>query len=636
MGEHIKDARPDAESLRVFVRRLLRDIQALERMIAEGRIESGIRRIGAEQELFLVDRAWRAMPTGRDICAQTEDPHVTLELGRFNLEFNLDPAEFGGDCLRKMEKQLNELLRITQKAAHLYNTEVVMTGILPTLTMADLTLDMMTDEPRYYALNDAFTGLRGGDYEFRIKGPDELLITHDTVMFEACNTSFQCHFQVAADEFARLYNIAQLVTAPLLAAATNSPMLFGKRLWQETRIALFQQSLDTRTVKSHQRDLQPRVSFGTRWVKDSVLEIFQEDIARFRVLLATETEEDPLAVLDAGEIPTLDALRLHNGTVYRWNRPCYGIMNGKPHLRIENRVLPAGPTTIDAMANAAFWFGLMAGMADKHDDITERMAFDDAKANFLSAARLGLDAQFRWFDGKTVPAQTLIRKKLLPLAQDALEAHGISSNDIERYSKVLEERVASGRTPSRWLVDSLAGMQGKGTKSERLAALTAATFARQQTGEPGHTWEYASLEEAGGWKENFLYVEQYMTTDLITVDQDELIDLLANLMVWRHIRYIPVEDGDHQLVGIVSYRHLLRYLVSHDHTGDAPVSVKEVMFPDPVTVTPESPTLEALELMRRHRIGCLPVVSNDKLVGIVTEADFMSMAGQLLEEKLRE
>lgn len=635
MGQHDVDLELDAARLRVFMQRLLTDVRALERMIGEGMIEDGVRRIGAEQELFLVGPGRAPSLTNTEILEDLDPAHFTPELGRFNLEFNLDPIDLNPHCLSQMEQQIDRLLGEVRQAAEAHGVDVVMVGILPTLTKDHLTLDSMTPIPRYAALNEAIHRLRGDKFEFRIKGADDLAFQHDNVMLEACNTSFQVHFQVSDGEFPRLYNIAQAMAAPCLAAAANSPLLFGRRLWRETRIALFQQSLDTRLPSQHVREQRPRVSFGHRWVDHSVLEIFQEDIARFRVLLGAEFDEDPFEELDAGRIPKLSALRLHNGTVYRWNRPCYGISNGKPHLRIENRVLPAGPTAVDEVTNAAFWFGLINGAAEHYGDITQVMDFDDAKENFLAAARLGLQAQFQWPGRQTVGAQELILDELLPLARAGLEDLEIDPEDVDRYLGVLEERVVSGKTGSQWLLDSFNRMREQGGMSERLAALTSATLVRQLEGRPVHTWKLADLEEAGGWEEHYAQVGQFMTTDLFTVNQGELVDLVACLMDWEHIRHVPVEDEQHRLVGLVSHRILLRMMAQGKGTDpDNPVPVSEVMHRDVITVSPETPTLEAIALMKKHKIGCLPVVRKDRLVGIVTERDFVAISGQLLEAVL--
>ena len=637
MGELDVRGGLDGDEHRQFMRALLTDVRAMQRMLDEGMFETGVRRIGVEQELFLVDQSWRPAAASEQVIEAVADPHFTTELAQFNLEFNVDPLLFGTDCLSKLEAQLVALVDKARVAAEQTGSRIVMTGILPTLSKSDLGLQNMTQQQRYFALNDALTKQRGSAYEFRIKGADEIILHHDSVMLEACNTSFQVHFQVGPEEFAKLYNVAQAVTGPVLAAASNSPLLFGKRLWRETRIAVFQQSIDTRASSPHMRDVSPRVSFGNRWVDRSVLEIFQEDITRFRVLLATGVDEDPFEAIDQGRPPSLKALRLHNGTVYRWNRPCYGVTDGKPHLRIENRVMPAGPTPLDEVANAAFWFGLMSGMLEEYGDITKVMDFDVAKSNFLAAARLGLGAQFTWIDQQPVPAQELICKRLLPLAREGLVARGIDACDADRYLGVIEGRVRSGRTGSQWILQSLAEMKGSSSQSEKLAAITAATHQRQQQGAPVHEWELARMQEGGGWKQSYMRVEQYMATDLFTVQQDELIDLVASMMDWEHIRHVPVEDDQQRLVGLVTHRSLLRLLGARRAAGDVKlVPVREIMQSSPITIPPETSTLEAIQIMRREKVSCLPVVQDGRLVGLVTERHFMNITADLIEQQFSE
>jgi CBS domain-containing protein/gamma-glutamyl:cysteine ligase YbdK (ATP-grasp superfamily) len=626
----------DAVKLRAFTRKLLADLRALELMLDGGSVESGVRRIGAEQELFLVDRHFRPAPLAIEMIEKVDDPHFTTEVARFNLEFNADPLEFGGDCLSRLETQLGELLGRARRAARQLGSEVVMIGILPTVDISDLALENMTPVPRYFALNDAMRRLRGKDWEFYIKGTDELLIRHDSVMVEACNTSFQVHYQVGPEEFAPLYNLTQAVAAPVLAAACNAPMLFGRRLWRETRIALFQQSVDHRAAGLHLREQAPRVSFGRHWVDESVLEIFREDIARFKVLLAVDVDEDSLAVLKGGGVPALKALRLHNGTIYRWTRPCYGILDGKPHLRIENRILPSGPTLVDEMANAAFWFGLLSGLSRVYPDIRAVMEFDAANENFVAAARLGLRAQFVWPGHRHVPADELILEELLPVAREGLATRGIDPADATRLLDILEERVRSKQTGAQWQLDSFAHLRDRGSRAERLAALTAATIENQQGYRPIHLWPLATLEHAGGWERHYARVEQFMTSDLFTVGPDEGVEMVANLMKWKNIRHVPVEDSEHQLLGIVSARTVIGLLAERAaDLGRGPIPVHEVMAKNVVTVAPETPTIEAIELMRRHRVGSLPVVKQGRLVGIITESDFLSIAGQLLEAELR-
>jgi CBS domain-containing protein/gamma-glutamyl:cysteine ligase YbdK (ATP-grasp superfamily) len=637
MGDFNVNSYRDEEQLRLFTKALLRDMQALEHMVKNDMFENDRQRIGAEQEMFLVDRAMRPANLGGRVIEAVNDSHFTPELAQFNLECNLDPLDFHGDCLTRLENQNNELVNKARAAAREAGGDVVLTGILPTLEMEDMSLDNMTPNPRYYALNDALARLRGGEFSLRIKGIDDLQLTHDTIMLEACNTSYQVHLQVPADEFALHYNVAQLVAAPVMACAVNSPILFAKRLWRETRLALFQQSVDTRSSQVHLRELMPRVMFGTSWVKDSVIELYREDIARFRSLLGAEKYENPMEAIAAGRAPGLDALRLHTGTVYRWNRACYGISNGKPHLRIENRLLPSGPSVIDEIANTAFWLGLMRGMADEYGDPRGRFDFDDAKNNLLAAARLGLDAQLRWVDGKTYPTHDLILAILLPIARRGLESHKVDEADIDRLLDVIRERVVQEKTGARWMLSSAVEMRRKANVSETLSALVNCSIRNQETGAPLHEWPLAEVCDASvSWSDQYERISSLMNTDLFTVRQTELVDLAANMMDWWHLRHIPVEDDEHNLVGLLTHRVLMRFAFHRNVEDKSEVPVSEVMDVDPICVSPETRTLDAIALMRRKKISCLPVVDNNhRLVGLITEDILMGIAARLLEQKLK-
>jgi CBS domain-containing protein/gamma-glutamyl:cysteine ligase YbdK (ATP-grasp superfamily) len=627
----------DEEELRVFTHALLRDVRALEDMHDTDLFETGVRRIGLEQEMFLVDSEFRAAPIAVEVLEAVQDDRITSEIGRFNLEGNLLPLVFSGDALSRMEDTLRSMLESVQELVRSMDGDIVLTGILPTLRKSDLHLDNMVPEERYYALNDALTRLRGGPYELRIKGTDDLFVQHDSVMLEACNASFQIHFQVEPDEFAELYNVALAVAGPVLAAAANSPVMLGKRLWHETRIAVFQQSVDTRTGLPEMREIPPRVSFGRQWVDSSVLDIIREDIARFKVILGRDVEEDPFEAMAESRAPSLQAFQLFNSTVYRWNRPCYGAVDGLAHLRIENRVLPSGPTVVDEIANAAFWFGLISGLSHEYSDIRQHLDFADVRTNFVAAARNGLDAQMTWTGGITYTTQELICELLLPLARKGLTDVNIDSSDIDKYLGIIRDRVTSRQTGAQWMIRSLAAMQGKGTAEERAAALVAATVERQTTSQPVHTWDLAHFDESSDWRPSFIRVEQYMTTDLLTVTESEPIDLVAKMMDWNRIHHVPVEDAQHNLVGLVSHRPLLRFLASDDYANrEGPVAVSEVMVRDLVTIGSDTKTVEAIELMRENQISCLPVTRDGQLIGIVTDRDFMRIARQLLEEKLRE
>ncbi len=634
--------RPDATSLdttqlRTFTKALLNDLRALEGMVRDGLFETGVRRMGAEQELFLVDRGWRPAPIATQLLTGLTGPEFTTELARFNVEINLPPLTLDSGCFGTLEHDLERLVGQVRSEARKHKADVVLTGILPTLEKSDLRLENITPQPRYLALNDAMTKRSGGSYRLHIQGTDELYVEHDSILLEGCNTSFQLHLQVDPTEFARVYNIALAMAGPVLAASVNSPLLFSKRLWSETRIALFQQALDTRRTVPHMREFTQRVRFGESWVRGSVLEIFQEDVARVPALLGAEIRGDPFDSLKRGEIPDLQALQLYNGTVYRWVRPCYGVLDGKPHLRIECRFLPSGPSIPDQVANAALWFGVLLGAAEQYEDITQLLDFDDARANLLAAARRGLNAGFTWFEHASVSAPQLIVEQLLPLARKGLEAVAIDPTDIDRLLGIIDSRVSSGFTGTHWLSNSLTQMGEHGTRAERMAALTAATAHRQRRGIPVHEWHPAEIGEGGSWRYHYRRVEQYMTTDLFTVKEDDIVDLAALLMDWKRIRQVLVEDDQRKLSGWVTYGSLLRlYTSGQAMRSTSAVSVREIMEPAPVCVTPETETLEAIALMRKHKIRSLPVIKDDRLVGIVSVEDFIPIAERLLEEKLED
>ena len=627
------------DARRKFMRAVLHDLRALERIIEAGGFERGVSRIGAEQELFLVDDGYHPAPGSLRILAAAQDPHFTTELGLFNLELNADPQPFSGNGLRAMEAQLVSLLAKVREAGAPLGLQPVLAGILPTIGKSDLGIHNMVPNPRYMALNNAMNEARGGAYDFSIKGIDELVVKHDSVMVEACNASFQVHLQLAEPErFAHHYNLAQMLLAPVLAAGVNSPVLFGRRLWAETRIALFEQACDIRTPGMHLRDSIGRVSFGTQWLKGNVVDLYKENVTRFRALVGAEVEEDPFDALREGRAPELKALRLHNGTIYRWNRPCYGISeNGKPHLRIELRVLPSGPTVADEVGNGALWLGLMSELgATLEGDIPARMDFDHARANLYAAARDGLGARFHWLDGVEIPAAQLLLETLLPLARKGLARAGIDQADIEHYLGIVARRVETQRTGSRWMLQSMAGMKDRGSSGARLTALVAAMIARQRTDRVVSDWERARLDENDSARTGVQKVSQFMTTDIFTVRPDDPVELVSELMAWERIRHVPVEDEKGRLVGLVSYRGVLKYLTGlakyppQPGSGSTPVS--DIMKKELITVTPDTPTLEAIGLMKRYRIGCLPVMQGEHIVAMLTEEDFVGIAEKILEK----
>ena len=635
MGEHKIDQQVDERTAQIFMKAMLEDLRALAFMLENGLVESGVTRIGAEQEMFLIDRYLRPAPVSVEVLRQAADPRLTTEIARFNLEANLSPLQLTNSCFSRMEQELSDVLELARAAAATQDADILLSGILPTLQKSDLTLDNLTPVARYFELDRAVIRLRGGPLSIHIKGLDELQLTHDNIMMESCNTSFQVHFQSNATDFANDYNAAQAITAPVLAVAVNSPLLFGHRLWQETRVALFQHSTDERSRPQLTRQQPTRVSFGDRWLQNSVIELFHDQITRFRPIMFTEPDENPFQVLARGGTPLLSALRLHNGTVWRWNRACYGVANGVAHLRIENRALPSGPTVVDEIANAAFFAGLMAAVPQVYGKIALRMAFDDAKTNFFRAARHGLDAQLKWLDGQSHSAPLLILDHLLPIAREGLREAQVAREDIDKYLGIIEERARTQQTGARWIQKSLAAMDDS-SKDARHRMLTSTMLASQKKGQPIHRWPIIEKTGSAGWEHGYRTVGQFMTTDLFTVKPDDVVDLAASVMDWRHVRHVPVEDEEGRLVGLITHRALLRLMSRGPRAGSDShaITVREVMVTNPLTVSPSTPSLEAIETMRSNRVGCLPVVEGNELVGIVTSYDFLEAASRLFEQHL--
>ncbi len=631
MGVQTVSLAQNEEQMQHFVRHLLKDVKAIEYMLENDWFDTGITRIGAEQEMCIVNQAYKPAPIAMDVLEKQNYSWLETELARFNLETNLIPREFHSDCLNKMEEELQGYINIVQSHLDDFDAKVVLTGILPTLKKSDLGFHNLTPKKRYKALMDALGMMRGEAYDLRIAGIDELLMKHDTALLEACNTSFQVHLQIDPDDFVDMYNIAQTVAAPCIAAAANSPMLFGKRLWHETRIALFQQSIDNRISQHHVREKSPRVFFGHQWLKNSILDIYKDDIARFRVLLSSDVQEDAMELIKAGKVPKLRSLQVHNSTVYRWNRPCYGISaNGKPHLRIENRVLASGPTVIDEMANTTFWLGMMKGMHKHYGNITKHLGFEDVSDNFLKAARTGMDSKFTWINDKKYSASDLILNELLPIAREGLEDNNINKDDIDRYLSVIEGRAKSQTTGARWIMRTYTKLIKETGKDEALSTLTAAIVENQIKGNPVHEWKIPSVDDLKEYRTNKLTVEEVMETELFSVHKNDIVELVASVMEWHNVRYMPVENESGQLQGLISSDTLLSYFSKRQNNEEKTWLVEDIMVKNLVTVRPETLITEAIHLMQENGIGCLPVINEGNiLVGIITEMNFLKISNRL-------
>ncbi len=637
MGTQTVTTFEDKKQRQKFLKSLLNDIRSFEYMLDNDWYEKGVTRFGAELEMVVVDNnTLKPKNIGPQVIKKMKSPNwLETELAQFNLEFNLTPRVLTGNHFSLMEKEIQTYLKTLDKTLSSFDSTYILTGILPTIQKFNLDLINLTPRERYYALMDSIKQLNlGKDFELKIFGIDELFVRHDSPLIEAANTSFQVHLQVEPANFVQNYNIAQAVAAPVISLAANSPIVFGKRLWHESRIALFEQALDTRSTHEHMREQSTRVSFGKDWINDSILDIYKDDISRFKVLLSSLSDSDSWKKVQQGKVPKLDALLIHNSTVYRWNRPQFGISdNGQPHLRIENRVMPAGPTVPDQMANAAFWLGVVRGMADHYGDIRKHLEFSALRDNFGRAARFGIEADFTWTKGKRIHVTDLLKKELIPLAEQGLKACKVKSSDISRYMGILKERVKKKTNGACWILDSYSNLlKNKVSKDETLTVLTHAIMKNQKTNKPIHQWKKASLVDLSEYKPLDLKVSEFMQTDLLTVERDDVLELVGQIMDWRKVRYLPVEDAEGNLEGLVTARRLTRHLLKVVGMSDQKTyTVEDIMIDEPVVIEPEKGIMEAMKLMRLNNLGALPVVKNKVLVGMITESDFLDISSSLLE-----
>jgi len=621
MGAEAVKAIESLSERKDYLYHLLNDVKALELMIENDLFEKGVQRIGAEQELCLVDKNFRPSNNALKLLDKINDKHFTTELALFNLEINLDPIKLDSDCFSKLENQLSTLLaKAYHEARKIEDNKILLTGILPTIKKNDLVFNNITPFERYKVLNNILKRLRGNDFRLKIKGVDELILKHESILFEACNTSFQVHLQVPLKGIVDKYNWSQMIAGPMLSIMSNSPLLLGKELWSETRIALFQQSVDLRNKSYLLREQKPRVSFGSDWLRKSFLELYKDDIVRYTPLLTSNFDEDAVAELKRGKAPKLQALNIHNGTIYKWNRLCYGKNNGIPNLRIENRYIPSGPTVKDEIANAIFWVGVMQGLPKKYKAIYKKAPFKEAKGNFINAARTGINTYFNWF-GKGISAKRLIKEVLLPLAIEGLKKSNINKKDIKYYLNIIEKRVEAHQTGSIWITKSNRELRKYLTNDIANATLTSCMYKKQQIGKPIHQWTLVKPNQCIHIDVNMSKLERFMTTEIFVVHENDLVDLAVKIMTWKNIHHIPVVNDDNKVIGLITKTNLDETYLKREKL----LVAKNIMVTDVITVGSETSIEEAKELMIKNKIGCLPVLEYDELVGILTKNDLKKL-----------
>jgi gamma-glutamyl:cysteine ligase YbdK (ATP-grasp superfamily) len=489
MGEEVSAttvfSREERAAYRIKVRRCL-DVFAL--MLHDFAFEADHPMTGLEIEINLIDRDAGPAMRNAQILSALAIPDFQTELGQFNLEINVRPRLIAGDGLLDYERDIRASLNHANDAARQFDARLVLVGILPTLTAKDTVLDNISANPRYKVLNEQIVDARGDDIPIEIRGVERLSTRTDSIAPESANTSVQCHLQVSPDTFANYWNASQAIAGVQVAVGCNSPFLYGRRLWDETRIALFEQATDTRPDEMKAQGVRPRVWFGERWIT-SIFDLFEENVRYFPALLPIVDDEDPVDVLQSGGVPRLGELRLHNGTIYRWNRPVYDVMNGRPHLRVENRVLPAGPTVVDMLANAAFYFGLVHSLAEADRPLWSQLPFSAAEENFHKCCQDGIGAAIWWPRLGEVYAANLVRDQLLLRAHAGLESFGVDENVRERLLGIIEQRCRTGQTGSAWQTEMVRRLEATGL--DRISALQEMTqryVGYMHSNEPVHTW----------------------------------------------------------------------------------------------------------------------------------------------------
>ncbi len=490
MGAEISSTSYTREQRQRYREKVRQDLDVFERMLVSHSFEYERQLTGMEIELNLIDEHAMPMMSNAAVLESIADTDFQTELGRYNIELNVSPRPMPGDAAIQLEQDLRESLNRAEAKAGEAGARIVQVGILPTLMPEHFSPDWMSSNARYAALNESIFAARGEDLFIDIEGEsgERLAMYADSIYPESACTSIQLHLQVQPAQFAAYWNAAQAISGVQLAIGANSPYLFGKQLWQETRVELFLQATDTRSVELKNQGVRPRVWFGEQWIT-SIFDLFEENVRYFPALLPETSDEDPVAVLDAGQAPELSELRLHNGTVYRWNRPIYDTVDGTPHLRVENRVLPAGPTIADTLANSAFYYGVVRMLAENERPVWTRMSFAAAEHNFTEGARRGMDATLYWPGYGEVSAEELVLRHLLPLAHEGLRKWGVAPEVREHYLGILEERVRVGRNGASWQTACVQALEAEGaSRMDALKAMLELYVDGMHSNEPVHTW----------------------------------------------------------------------------------------------------------------------------------------------------
>jgi hypothetical protein len=499
MGQDVDRTRFSRRERQRYRAKVQRCLEALATMLREHPFAEDDPMTGIEVELNLVDDDLSPAMTGRDVLNAIGASEFQTELGRWNLELNLPPRPLPGDQWRHLEHELLDNLAVARAKASDCASQVVMIGILPTLQTQHMVPESLSSDRRYTVLNEQVLTARGEPIHIEIAGddpanlhavpPETFTADYESIVAEAACTSMQLHLQLSPAEFPAYWNAAQCLAGVQLGLAANSPFLLGRRLWAETRIPLFKQACDVRSVELRNQGVRPRVWFGERWI-GSVLDLFTENARYFPGIMPMTGNTDPMAVLRVGGVPELDELKLHNGTIWRWNRPVYDVADGQPHIRLENRVLPSGPTAVDMVANALFFYGLLRVLVEADEPLWHSMSFQAAEENFTTAAKHGMEAPLYWPGTGWIRPDELTLRKLLPLAHEGLTRWGVSAAVRDRYLNVIERRCVTRRTSAGWQLDTVAALENRGASREKaLLGMLERYVAMSEANEPVHTWK---------------------------------------------------------------------------------------------------------------------------------------------------
>lgn len=602
-----------AEQRRAFICAVLEDLEVLEKLLREGRIESAWR-IGAEQEYVLLDSALNPAPVGPELVQLLADDRFTTELGRFNVEANLTPRPLGKGSFEAMAAELRGLTDRIERAAVNLGARPVLVGSLPHFELGHVSRSFMTPSPRYAELDRAAMSALGGRMTVALRGMDSLIAQQDSIMPEALGTSFQVHLQVPGGVLPSAYNWSVAIAAPLVAAAGNSALIGGRRLWQETRIALMELCADIRGRAALRRGGRSRTSLGPGWMRQSPLELYQADLSTFDSALCGAPVAS-FAQLERGEVPTLAALALFNGSIWPWLRVCYGVSGGRPHLRIENRLLPSGPTLADEISNAALWVGLVLALQLEAADPSQELPFELAEANLHAAGQDGLGATLTWLRGRRVTAAELLKRQLLPRAVEGLQRAGLDTAEATALLAPVVARIETGQTGARWMTRMFSSLPPRWSRRRRARWTMARWLEEARTGAPVHAWS-AAVGNPAQLEGAQTPAVTWAREEPVVIRSDAPVSLARAVARWSGVSWVAVEAQDGRYLGALSAERLGREV-----DGDG--AVLELPYTELPELGVNATVADALVAFADGGYSAAAIVEDESLVGLIFEEDLL-------------